>query len=145
MKCQLNFECSGKVYDASNWNPLLISIASCHLHIVKLLFHLVPSFHRLSCLSRPGSEKSLNRECFGLKLAIKNYDEEMFKFLWNELRLFWNLGHFMACLRTMFANRWETGIKILFASVTTKVILISVNNTAEDFASMIDKLSEYLT
>ena len=35
--------------------------------------------------------KRLKRECFALKLAILNRDVEIFKYLWSEHRLFWNL------------------------------------------------------
>jgi hypothetical protein len=140
-----------KICKADIWNPLLIAIGAKRVNIVKLLFHQVPCFHRLNCLAKPYSledqkklvfdhSKRLKRECFGLKLAILNEDEEMLKFLWNDLRIYWNLGHFYVSLKAILKREWDMGLKILLASTTSKVIFMSINTSSADFADVIDML-----
>ena len=82
---------SAKTYDSIKiWNPLLLAISQKHLTIVKLFFDKVPHFHKTNALSKPYSlkeqkekvfdcAKRIKRECFGLKMAILNQDEAMFK------------------------------------------------------------------
>lgn len=86
--------------------------------------------------------RRLKRECFSLKLAIKNQDEEMFKYLWSsgEMRTFWNLGHFIVSLKQIVKMGWERGLQVMFSATTTKVIFMSVNTSSTDFADVIDLL-----
>jgi hypothetical protein len=84
--------------------------------------------------------RRLKRECFGLKLAIKNRDEEMFKFLWNDLRTLWNLGHFFVVTKALVKAEWDIGVRMIFASSTTKVIFMSVNSSTSDFVDVLDLL-----
>lgn len=62
----------------------------------------------------------------------------MLKFLWNDLRIYWNLGHFYICLKYM--TSWEAGLKILLGSTTSKVIFMSINTSAADFVDVVDLL-----
>lgn len=123
-------------------------MASKNLDAVKTLFECVPLFHKLNCLSKPYSleaqkekvfdhSKRLKRECFALKLAILNRDDETLKYLWNEHRVLWNLGHFFVCLKAITRGAWEKGLKILLASSTSKVLFLSVNTSPEDFISIV--------
>lgn len=68
-------------------------------------------------------------------------DEEMLKYLWNEHRLLWNLGHFFVCLKGILKGTWEKGLKILLVSSTSKVIFLSVNTQASDFIDVLDMLA----
>ena len=141
-----------KRYESSAWNPLLHAIAAGNLEVVKVLFELIPSFHKLNCLSKPYSleaqkekifdhSKRLKRECFALRIAIMRKDEEMLKFLWNENKLLWNLGHFFVCLKGIMKGAWEKGLKILLVSSTSKVIFLSINTKPSDFIDVLDMLS----
>lgn len=74
-------------------------------------------------------------------MSILNKDESMFKFLWNDLRLYWNLAHFFICLRAIIKTSWDMGLKLLLASTTSKVIFMSVNTSTNDFVDVIDLLN----
>ena len=134
----------------AEWNPLLLAIASRHLNVVKVICEKVKSFHRLNCLSRPydletqkrivfDHNKRLKRECFGLKLAVLNKDEEIFKYLWskNENRILWNLGHFFYLMKILVKSNWEQGLRLLVGSTTSKVLIMSVN-TVKEFVDVVD-------
>ena len=73
-------------------------------------------------------ERRLKRECFGLKLTILNRDEKIFKFLWTENRILWNLGHLYYCLERIIKYEWIEGIHELFKSTTSKAIFMSIND-----------------
>ena len=40
-------------------------------------------------------------------MSILNKDLDTFQFLWNELRIYWNLGHFFVCLKAMARASWD--------------------------------------
>ena len=61
--------------------------------------------------------------------------------LWNENRQLWNVSHFLLCVTYMMKVDWETGIRILFASPTTKIIIMSVNDV-DAFEEIINRFSQ---
>lgn len=78
----------------SGWNPLLIAVAQQNVQLVQMIGEQVKGFHKVNCLSKPynleeqkqmvfDQKKRMKRECFALKLAIRNRDSEMFKVIWN--------------------------------------------------------------
>ena len=87
--------------------------------------------------------KRLKRECFALKLAILNRDVEIFKYLWSEHRLFWNLGHFFICVKYIIKSGWQEGIKLIITSTSTKVYFMSVTNV-DDFVDTVDLVRQEL-
>ena len=109
------------------WNPILIAIGRKNCTLVETIFDspkTEPNFHILNSLSKPYTKeehklrvfdqfKRVRRECFAVKLAIRNSDEATFKFLWNENNLFWNMGHFFVILQTLMKCNWEQGVKLL--------------------------------
>ena len=68
-------------------------------------------------------------------------DEDILKYLWNEHKLLWNLGHFFVCLKGILKGSWEQGLKILLASSTSKVIFLSVNTQPSDLIDVLDMLT----
>ena len=129
------------------------------MSIVNEIFIKVPSFHKINSISKPYDlelqkkkiyhhNKRLKRECFGLKLAILNQDISMLKFLWNDNRILWNLGHVFLCLKIIIRCDWEQGLRLFLGSTTTKVIFMSINNFI-DFVDCIDliklEFSQYET
>jgi hypothetical protein len=136
-------------------NPLLLALAKKHTDVAVLLFEQVKGFHRLNCLSKPyplerqkllvfDHTKRIKRECFALKLAILNKDEDAFTFLWHDLRTYWNLAHFFVCLKAINRAGWEEGLRLLLESTTSQVIFLSVNSSCDDFVDVIDMLLEEL-
>lgn len=57
-----------------------------------------------------------------------NRDQNLFKYLWVEHMILWNLGHFVCCLNYIIQLNWEIGLKILFEQTTSKVIFMSIND-----------------
>jgi hypothetical protein len=57
-----------------------------------------------------------------------NKDEPMLKYLWNDNRIFWNIGHFLVSLRNLVNNEWDAGIRLFLSATTSKVLFMSVNN-----------------
>ena len=123
--------------------------------ILKTYWEQVKTFNKINCMAKPYSKEQqqqmtfdgvtrVKRESFCLRLAIMNHDDKIFKFLWNENRLLWNLGHFIVCIQQIIASNWESGLKLLLASTTTKVILMSVNTVA-DFVEVVELLKQVIT
>jgi len=53
-------------------------------------------------------------QTFGLKLSLRNKDEETFRLLWvDHQSSWWNLGHALECLRTVINIGWELGLQII--------------------------------
>ena len=105
------------------------------------MFETVPTFHKRACLASPDEGNLVERESFSLKLTIENQDMETFKYLW-DLNL-WNVGHLIQCL--LFLKEWPQGLKAFFGYKTTKILLLSVNRSAEAFVKVISEINKHYT
>jgi len=66
-------------------------------------------------------------QTFGVKLTLRNKDEETFRLLWvDNQSSWWNLGHALECLRTAINIGWELGLQIILQCTKTVVLFESV-------------------
>lgn len=82
-------------------------------------------------------------ECFGIELAIRNRDVNIFKYLWNDLFELWDEKHFAFVFDKLIQENWEIGIKILFRSKTSILIFRTLQPIEKDnflYSKIMDKL-----
>lgn len=117
----------------------MLAIAARESEVVKTLFETVPTFHKRACLALSEEGNIVERESFSLKLTIENHDMETFKYLW-DLNL-WNVGHLIQCL--IYLKDWPQGLKTFFGCKTTKILLMSVNRSAEAFVKVLKEINRH--
>lgn len=73
-----------------------------------------------------------------------NNDEAMFKYLWSSdmCSMLWNMGHYFMLLKAVMKYNWESGVRLLLQSTTTKVIFVSTVTNVDDFIDTVDVLAE---
>lgn len=50
-------------------------------------------------------------ECFGIEIAMRNKDLEMFQFLWTDQKFIWEERHLSYILALAIEQDWDEGIK----------------------------------
>ena len=136
------------------WNPLLLMIAMKQERAIErfILTRGARYLHFAGCLSKPYSaqrqakkafahSKRIKRECFGLKLAIYNKNENILAFLidgqslsdeelcCDQMAQIWNLGHILQAIKIILKVQWAQGLRRLFQLQRVKTIVKSVNDT----------------
>jgi hypothetical protein len=84
-------------------------------------------------------------ECFGLELAIRNRDIQMFKYLWNEHPDRYDERHFSYILATMLQDHWDVGLGMVFRAKTSHVIFRSLAPEDKDnflFSKIVDRITD---
>ena len=97
-------------YNIANWNLLLIAIAYDHLFAVKMFSKTLKCHLRIALRAPPVlgfskmSESSpAQAELFPLLVAINNRNDNILKFLWNELKMLWDTTHLLPLVEEISA------------------------------------------